>query len=98
MNDDRARQRAGVDIKYDVGPRLLLLMQSKYIDTNTQADLNVDTGLAALRAHGRSLSVGSSARNFRADTWLGPTRRTVERRTVDGKRSRRHHGVPAPAR
>src|SRR2546428_6687968 len=44
MNDDRARQRAGVDIKYDVGPRLLLLMQSKYIDTNTQADLNVDTG------------------------------------------------------
>ncbi len=62
LNDDRARQRAGVDIKYDAAPRLMLSMQSTYIDTNTQADLNVDTGLAALRAHGRSLSVGSSAR------------------------------------
>ncbi|HEY8166437.1 MAG TPA: hypothetical protein VIF83_12870 [Gemmatimonadaceae bacterium] len=61
LDNDRARERASVGIQYEVGPRLRLSMDGTYIGTSTAADLNIDTGLAAARARGRSLSVGSTA-------------------------------------
>jgi len=56
LDSDRARARGMVGIQYQAGPRLLLAMNSAYLDTNTLADLNVDTGLAASRVRARRLS------------------------------------------
>ncbi|HEY8134324.1 MAG TPA: hypothetical protein VII12_20770 [Thermoanaerobaculia bacterium] len=62
LDSDRARERAAVGIQYQAAPRLRLSMDGTYIDTNTPADLNVDTGLGAPRLRGRSLNLSSSAR------------------------------------
>ncbi|HEY3053358.1 MAG TPA: hypothetical protein VGK04_08220 [Thermoanaerobaculia bacterium] len=62
LDNDRARERAIVGIQYQVGPRLTLSMDSSYLYTNTLADLNVATGLAASRVRGRQVSIGPSAR------------------------------------
>jgi len=62
LDDDRARERAGISIQYQAAPRLTLSIDGGYLDTNTLADLNVDTGLAASRVRGRRLSVSPSAR------------------------------------
>jgi hypothetical protein len=61
LDNDRARERADIAIQYQAGPRLMLSMDGGYMDTNTLADLNVDTGLAASRVHGRRISFGPSA-------------------------------------
>ncbi len=62
LDSDRARERAGVSIQYQAAPRLMLALDGGYLATNTLADLNVDTGLAASRLHGRRLSVSPSVR------------------------------------
>lgn len=62
FDSDRARQRAAIGLEYRVAPRLTLFMNSAYVDTNTVADLNVETGLAASRVQGRRLSLAPSAR------------------------------------
>ena len=61
FDNDRARQRAEIGIEYRVAPRLTLFMNSAYVDTNTVADLNIDTGLAASRVQGRRLTFAPSA-------------------------------------
>lgn len=61
LDNPRARQRALFDIRYEAAPRLTLSMNSAYLDTNTLADLNEETGLAALRVRGRRLSIAPSA-------------------------------------
>jgi hypothetical protein len=62
LDSNRARERAGGGIQYQVGPRLMLSVDSTYLYTNTLADLNVDTGLAASRIRGRQVSMGPAAR------------------------------------
>jgi len=61
LDSDLARARASVGIDYQAGPRLMLSMQGSYVDTNTLADLNVLTGLAASRVRGRQLTLDPSA-------------------------------------
>jgi hypothetical protein len=62
FDNSRARQRGIMTIEYQAGPRLTVSMNSAYTDTNSLAELNVDTGLAASRVRGRELRVGPSAR------------------------------------
>jgi len=62
LDNARARQRANINIEYQAGPRLMLSMNSGYTDTNTLAELNVETGLAGSRVRGRRLSIGPKAR------------------------------------
>ena len=62
LDNDRVRERAVLGLQYQAGPRLMLSMDSAYIDTNTIADLNVETGLAASRIRARQLIIGPSAR------------------------------------
>ena len=62
LDNDRARERADIGIRYQAGPRLMLSMDGGYVDTNSLADLNVDTGLAASRVRGRRISLSPSAR------------------------------------
>src|SRR5437867_4429417 len=62
LDSDRARERAAVGIQYQAAPRLRLSIDGTYIDTNTPADLNIDTGLGAPRVRGQSLNFSSSAR------------------------------------
>jgi len=61
LDSDRARERAAIGVEYRVAPRLTLFMNSAYLNTNTLADLNVDTGLSASRVRGRRLSLAPSA-------------------------------------
>jgi len=61
LDSNLARARAVVGIDYQAGPRLTLSMQGSYVDTNTLADLNVLTGLAASRVRGRQLTLDPSA-------------------------------------
>ena len=61
LDNDRARERASLDVQYQVAPRLKFAIDGTFIGTTTAADLNVDTGLAAARTRGRSLSLGSTA-------------------------------------
>ena len=75
LNSDRARARGLVGIQYQAGPRLTLAMNSAYVDTNTLADLNVDTGLAASRVRGRRLSFDPSV-TFRISPRLTATAAT----------------------
>jgi len=62
LDNTRARERAAVSIQYLAAPRLMFSMDAGYTDTNTLADLNVDTGLAAARVRGRQINVGPSLR------------------------------------
>lgn len=61
LDSDLARQRAAIALEYEATERLTLAMSSAYVDTNTLADLNTVTGLAASRVHGRRLSFAPSA-------------------------------------
>jgi len=61
LDSNAARQRASVGFEFDCTPRLTLSMAGNYLDTNTLADLNTDTGLASARVHGRRLSFAPSA-------------------------------------
>src|SRR5439155_11867313 len=61
LDNDRARERANVGVQYQVAPRVKFSIDGTYIGTSTAADLNVDTGLAASRSRGQSLSLGSTA-------------------------------------
>ena len=72
LDNNRARERAGVSVQYRTAPRLTLSTDSDFLDTNTAADLNADTGLAASRVRGRRLSVSPSAR-FRISPTLTAT-------------------------
>lgn len=62
LNNDRARERAALTIHYQPAPRLSVAMVGSYVDTNTLADLNLDTGLASSRIRGRQVSFGPTMR------------------------------------
>ena len=72
LDNDRARERGRIGVQYLAGPRLTLSIDSAYVDTNTLADLNVETGLAASRVRGRRLDIAPSAR-FRISPRLTAT-------------------------
>ena len=61
FDSNRARERAELGIAYDATPRLVLALNGSYLDTNTLADLNTDTALAASRVRGRRFTFGPSA-------------------------------------
>jgi hypothetical protein len=62
LDNARARERASIGLQYVAGPRLSLSLSGGYVDTNTLAELNVETGLAASRVRARQLSVSPAAR------------------------------------
>src|SRR5712691_3244438 len=62
LNDDRARERGGISVRFGASHRLTLALEGNYVDTNTPADLNTETGLAALRVRARRLAIMPSAR------------------------------------
>jgi hypothetical protein len=72
LNNDRARARGGASIRYQAGPRVVLALNSAYLDTNTLGDLNADNGLSAARVRGRRLSFEPSA-TFRISPRLTAT-------------------------
>src|SRR5205807_653186 len=61
MNSARARQRAALTIHYISTPRLTLSIDGDYLNTNSLADLNADTGLAASRVRGSRMAITPSA-------------------------------------
>lgn len=89
LDSNRAREQAAVGIMYQAGPRLRLSLESSHVDTNTLADLNVDTRLAASRTRGRRLSVDPSAM-FRISSRLTATAAasSVTTNVVNGSRLR----------
>lgn len=62
LDNDRARDRATIGIQYGAAPRLTLSLESSHLNTNTLADLNVETGLGAGRVRARQFSISPSAR------------------------------------
>lgn len=62
LSDARARQYGALTFSYDATPRLSFALDSKYVDTNTPAELNVLTDLGALRRRARQISAMPSAR------------------------------------
>jgi len=89
LDNNRARERAGVSVQYRTAPRLMLSIDGDFLDTNTAADLNADTGLAASRVRGRRISVSPSAR-FRISPTLTATASasSVRMEVVNGNRQR----------
>ena len=61
LDDNRARERAEISLAYYTSPRVTLAINGGYLETNTAADLNADTALAASRIRGRRAGVLSSA-------------------------------------
>ena len=61
LDDDRAREQASIKFQYSATPRFSLAIDGGYVGTNTLADLNTDTGLAALRVRGRRFAMSPSA-------------------------------------
>lgn len=59
-----ARQRALIKADYRPTPRLTLAVNSTYIDTNTPAEFNVETGLASARLRTEQVAFRPSA-NYR---------------------------------
>ena len=61
MNDRRAREQASLIMQYQAAPRLRLGVNGTYLRTNTLADLNVTTGLAASRVRAEEMNVSALA-------------------------------------
>ena len=72
LDDSRARERAALTVQYQATSRLALSIDSSFFGTNTLADLNADTALAASRVRGRRFGVTPSAR-FRMSPTLTVT-------------------------
>lgn len=61
LDNDRARERALIGIQYQTGSRLTLSLNGAYMNTDTLAELNAQTGLGGSRVQGRQLSISPSA-------------------------------------
>jgi hypothetical protein len=61
LSNGRARQRGSLSVRYHVDPRLTIAVAGGYTDTNTPAELNILTGLAAARARVKHLDFSPSA-------------------------------------
>jgi hypothetical protein len=62
LDNTRARERAAVGVSYQTSQRVTLSIGGDYLKTDTPADLNHDTSLAATRARAERLSVSPSVR------------------------------------
>ncbi len=62
LSNRRARQRAEINADYQPAPRLKLGLEGAYADTDTPAELNVETGLAAARVRAKLFSFRPSVR------------------------------------
>jgi len=62
LDDNRARTRALLGLQCEPSQRLTLAVDGNYFETNTLEDLDINTGLASGRAHGRQFSGGPSMR------------------------------------
>jgi hypothetical protein len=62
LDDNRARTRGQLGLQCEPSSRLTLTFDGSYLDTNTLADLDLETGLASGRLHGRQFSGGPSMR------------------------------------
>jgi predicted porin len=62
LNDARARQQALIDIHYQAAPGLTFGLNGTYTDTDTPAELNIDTSLATSRIRARQVSLQPTAR------------------------------------
>jgi len=72
LDDNLARERATLNIQYQATSRLVFSADSSFLGTNTLADLNTDTALAAARVRGRRFAVTPSAR-FRMSSTMTVT-------------------------
>ena len=61
LNDARARQQALIDIHYQPAPRLTFGLNGAYTDTDTPAELNIDTGLATSRIRAQQAAAARAA-------------------------------------
>jgi hypothetical protein len=61
LDSSHARERAGVMLQYRATPRLTMFVDGGYLDTNTAAELNTGTGLAAPRVRAQRTSFGAAA-------------------------------------
>jgi hypothetical protein len=61
LDNSHARARAGVMLQYRATPRLTMSVDGAYLDTNTAAELNTGTGLAAPRVRAQRTSFGAAA-------------------------------------
>jgi len=62
LDNNLARERARLAVECETTSRLTLGIEGSWLDTNTLADLNADTGLAGARVRGRQFSAGPSMR------------------------------------
>lgn len=85
LDDNRARERAAMTLQYVATPRLAFFVDGNYLSTNTLADLNTDTSLAASRTRGRRFAVTPSARlRLSSRTTLTATASSTATSVVNG--------------